>query len=347
MIALRLEGVAARLGGRVVLRDVDLEVPDGMRLGIIGVNGAGKTTLLRVLAGVLTPSAGRALIGDVGREAVAGAGTAPPVGDGTAVIGEAGTAVPAGTDATATFSATPAATADAGTVAASGGPGGGFGVAGRGGPLASEGLVDLRRMPARERARRLAFVPQEDIVTADLRVGEMVALGRVPQTRPWARGGRAEQDLVRDALDAVGLAGRIDTACDQLSGGERRRAVLARGLVQRCPVMLLDEPTNHLDVAWQLGLLDVLAAQSRTLVATVHDLDLALRFFDRLAVVGWHPGADRATEPATVVAVGPPAEVLSSAHLESHFGVGSVQVPHPTRPQLHLLIHPREDAPPT
>ncbi|GAB7039019.1 MULTISPECIES: ABC transporter ATP-binding protein [Catenuloplanes] len=275
MTALRLAGVAARLGGRTVLRDVDLEVPDGTRLGIIGVNGAGKTTLLRVLAGVLTPSAGTALIAD--------------------------------------------------------------------GP---DRLVDLRRLPARERARRLAFVPQEDVMTAELRVGEMVALGRVPQTRPWARGGRAEHELVRAALDAVGLADRIDSACDQLSGGERRRAVLARGLVQQCPVMLLDEPTNHLDVAWQLDLLGVLAARARTLVATVHDLDLALRFFDRLAVVGWPAGADRTAEPASVVAVGPPGEVLSAAHVESHFGVGSVQVPHPARAQLHLLIHPREDASP-
>ncbi|MDP9794216.1 iron complex transport system ATP-binding protein [Catenuloplanes nepalensis] len=272
MTALRLDGVSARLGGRTVLRDVDLEVPDGARLGIVGVNGAGKTTLLRVLAGVLRPSEGTALIAD-----------------------------------------------------------------GRG------GLADLRRLPARERARRLAFVPQEDVVTAELRVGEMVALGRVPQTRPWARGGRAEYELVRGALDAVGLAGRIDTACDQLSGGERRRAVLARGLVQRCPVMLLDEPTNHLDVAWQLNLLEVFAAQAQTLVATVHDLDLALRFFDLLAVVGWR---DDNTGPAGIVAFGPPGEVLSAAHVESHFGVGSVQVPHPQRPQLHLLIHPREDRSP-
>lgn len=274
-VALRLDRVSARLGGRTVLRNVDLDIPDGVRLGIIGVNGAGKSTLLRVLAGVLAPSSGTALIAD---------------GNG--------------------------------------------------------GLADLRRLPSRERARRLAFVPQEDVATPELRVGEMVALGRVPQTRPWARGGRDEHEIVRGALDAVGLSARIDTACDHLSGGERRRAVLARGLAQQCPLMLLDEPTNHLDVAWQLKLLEVFAERARTLVATVHDLDLALRFFDRLAVIGWPHGADPATEPAGIVALGPPAEVLSTSHVESHFGVGSVQVPHPQRRQLHLLIHPREDPTP-
>ncbi len=273
-MTLRLDGIAARLGGRTILRDIDLEIPEGARLGIVGVNGAGKSTLLRVLAGVLRPSAGIVSI------------------DG----------------------------------------------------------VDVRRISARERARRLAFVPQEDLTTAELRVGEMVALGRVPQTRPWSRGGIAEHRLVRDALHAVGLADRIDAPCDQLSGGERRRAVLARGLVQQCPVMLLDEPTNHLDVAWQLELLEIFAARTRTLVATVHDLDLALRFFDTLAVIGRPPSPDPAgivalgrpapSAPAGIVAFGPPAEVLTPAVVEAHFGVGSVQVPHPLLAQQHLLLNP-------
>ena len=276
--ALRLDGVAARLGDREVLRDVDLEVPVGARLGVIGVNGAGKSTLLRVLAGALCPSEGTASMAD------------------------------------------------------------------------EEGrLTDLHRMGSRERARRLAFVPQEEVVAADLLVGEMVALGRVPRTRPWSRGGADERRLVVAALDAVGLADRIGDPCDELSGGEKRRAVLARGLAQQCPVMLLDEPTNHLDVAWQLRLLQTVKDRSPTLVASIHDLDLALRWFDQLALVGWPAGRDRDTEPATLVAVGSPADVLDAARIEAHFGVGSAQVAHPRLVQSHLLLHPlapdREDAP--
>ncbi|WP_406034749.1 ABC transporter ATP-binding protein [Nocardioides sp. NBC_00163] len=274
--ALRLRGVAARLGEREVLRDVDLDVPVGTRLGIVGVNGVGKSTLLRILAGVLRPSAGLAHLADeTGR------------------------------------------------------------------------LHETARIGSRERARRMAYVPQEEVVSAELLVGEMVALGRVPRTRPWSRGGRQEREIVRAALDAVGLADRIDDPCERLSGGERRRAVMARGLAQECPVMLLDEPTNHLDVAWQLRLLQSVADRAETLVATIHDLDLALRSFDRLAVLGRPPGSEPAGDPqsgpATVVAHGPPAEVLDAIRVEHHFGVGSVQVPHPDLDQPHLLIHPRKD----
>ncbi|GLY15060.1 histidinol-phosphatase [Kineosporia sp. NBRC 101677] len=269
-VALRVKGVSAQLGGREILSDIDLDVPAGQRLGIVGVNGAGKSTLLRVLAGVLRPSAGEVQIAD-----------------------------------------------------------------------ASGHLEDARHLASRERARRLAFVPQEEVVAAELLVGELVALGRVPRTRPWSRGGQDERAVVEAALDAVGLADRISSPCDQLSGGERRRAVLARGLAQQCPVLLLDEPTNQLDVAWQLRLLEVFATQSQTLVATVHDLDLALRFFDTLAVVGRPEGIS--ARPARIVAIGPPADVLSAAHVDAHFGVGSVQVPHPQLDQPHLLIHPREE----
>lgn len=274
--ALRLRGVAARLGERDVLRDVDLDVPVGSRLGIVGVNGVGKSTLLRILAGVLRPSAGHAYLGDD-----------------------------------------------------------------------SADLRETARISSRERARRVAYVPQEEVASAELLVGEMVALGRVPRIRPWSRGGRQEREIVRAALDAVGLADRIDDPCDRLSGGERRRAVMARGLAQDCPVMLLDEPTNHLDVAWQLRLLRTVADRAETLVATIHDLDLALRSFDRLAVLGRPQGNDPAGDPhsgpATVVAHGPPAEVLDTIRVEHHFGVGSVQVPHPDLNQPHLLIHPRKD----
>ncbi|WP_217630368.1 ABC transporter ATP-binding protein [Nocardioides exalbidus] len=272
--------MSARLGDREVLRDVDLEVPVGARLGVVGVNGAGKSTLLRVLAGALCPSEGTAYLADESGE-----------------------------------------------------------------------LRDLHRTSARDRARRLAFVPQEELVSAELLVGEMVALGRVPRTRPWSRGGSDERAIVVASLEAVGLADRIDDPCDQLSGGEKRRAVLARGLAQQCPLMLLDEPTNHLDVAWQQRLLHTVAREAQTLVVTIHDLDLALRSFDQVAVVGWPEGRDRATSPATLVAVGRPSDVLGAARIEEQFAVGSVQVAHPHLEQSHLLIHHlpephlREDTP--
>ncbi|KTR96817.1 ABC transporter ATP-binding protein [Microbacterium testaceum] len=58
-VVLRASGIAVRLGGAPVLTNVDLDVPRGAIVGLIGANGAGKTTLLRVLLGILRPDAGR------------------------------------------------------------------------------------------------------------------------------------------------------------------------------------------------------------------------------------------------------------------------------------------------
>lgn len=105
--------------------------------------------------------------------------------------------------------------------------------------------------------------------------------------------------------------------------------------------MLLDEPTNHLDVAWQLRILGIASEQAQTLVATIHDLDLALRSVDLVGIIGWPPERDKYRDPATLVAFGPPQQVLTTDAVEAHFGVHAVQVPHPEDAQLsHLLIQP-------
>ncbi|WP_226352520.1 ABC transporter ATP-binding protein [Pseudonocardia sp. ICBG601] len=127
-------------------------------------------------------------------------------------------------------------------------------------PAAGRVLLDgtpLTAMRARQRARRIAFVGQEEDLPADLCVGEVVALGLVPHRPPWSGGDAAERAAVTAALAAVQLDGLADRPVDRLSGGERRRVLLARGLAQDAGVLLLDEPTNHLDVRHALGLLEL------------------------------------------------------------------------------------------
>lgn len=176
--------------------------------------------------------------------------------------------------------------------------------------------TDLHLMPPRRRSRRLAFVGQEESPPEDLRLAEMVSLGRIPYRPPWAIGGPKERELVMATLDEVGLADLADRRCDQLSGGERRRALLARGLAQGTELLLLDEPTNHLDVRHQLSLCDLIRRTGRTVLASLHDLDLAISYFDQVIVLA----------NGGVLAQGPPVEVLSPEVLAAAFGVNARQV---------------------
>ncbi|WP_316670545.1 ABC transporter ATP-binding protein [uncultured Propionibacterium sp.] len=203
-------------------------------------------------------------------------------------------------------------------------------------PAAGRVLLDgnpVHAMKPRERARLISFVSQEETPPDDLRLGEMVALGRIPYRSPWSMNGRGEMRIVRESLGALGLGDRLETPCTNLSGGERRRAMIARGLAQRCPVLVLDEPTNHLDIAWQLRLLDLLAAQPATVIAAIHDIDTVLRHFDLVAVL--HGGLMRA--------FGEPAAVLGTGLMGEAFAVEALQIPHPRTHQPHLLISRGKD----
>ncbi len=170
---------------------------------------------------------------------------------------------------------------------------------------------DIRNWPARRVARHTAFVEQSAVAESDLRLGDVVALGRTP-FRGRLRGLGPNDHLVMDAaLARVGLADLTNRPWSTLSGGERQRAHLARALAQQPRGILLDEPTNHLDVRHQLALLDLLAATDQTVLVALHDLTLAARYCDRLLLL--HGGL--------LVAAGPPREVLTAERLRDVFGI--------------------------
>ncbi|GIF70030.1 ABC transporter ATP-binding protein [Asanoa ishikariensis] len=171
-------------------------------------------------------------------------------------------------------------------------------------PDSGEVLLDdvvLGTLRPRALARRIAMVAQQAATDVDMSALEVVLLGRIP-FRPRLAGVSApDVELARNALAEAGLAGFERRRWSSLSGGERQRVDLARALVQEPDLLLLDEPTNHLDIKHQLELLHFLASSPTTVVVTLHDLDLAAQYCDRLVLL--HSGR--------VVAAGSPAEVLT------------------------------------
>ncbi|AKE41007.1 putative iron ABC transport system ATP-binding protein [Corynebacterium kutscheri] len=189
--------------------------------------------------------------------------------------------------------------------------------------------IEISTLHPKQRARQFSFVGQEDQPPADLTVAEAVGLGRLPFLKPWQLGAEKERVIIDEALVKVGLAGLGDRMCSDLSGGQRKRVILARAFAQDTPVMFLDEPTNHLDVQHQLSLLDVLRSSGKTIVSTIHDLDLAYSHFDQVILV--HGG--------TIHASGTPVEVLTTNNVSATFGVHAMEV-HGSYP--HLVIEEKD-----
>ena len=187
-------------------------------------------------------------------------------------------------------------------------------------------LTDLGH---RARARTVALVEQHATTTSDLSVRHVVGLGRLP---PGGRFGGSGNDpdgeaVVARALELVGLADLADRGWGSLSGGERQRAHLARTLAQEPQVLLLDEPTNHLDLGQQLRVLCLARELGLTVVAALHDLELAAAYCDDVVVL----------RHGRVHADGPVITTLDATLLQEVYGVAGTVSSHPRLLRPHVV----------
>jgi iron complex transport system ATP-binding protein len=221
----------------------------------------------------------------------------------------------------------------------------------RGGLDPDRGAVRLcgRRVDAldsRTASRLVATVPQSTAVTFDFTVRELVAMGRTPHVGRLETRTETDRQAVEDAMVRAGVTDLADRPVTDVSGGERQRVFLARALAQDTPVLLLDEPTSDLDVNHQVRALELvrdLADDGRTVVAAIHDLDLAARYCDELRLL--HEGRVRAA--------GPPDDVLTDESVTDTFDTAATVARHPVTgtasvtafPDVGTGTDPETDAP--
>ncbi len=183
-------------------------------------------------------------------------------------------------------------------------------------PTGGEILFDGKRLDElsyRESALKLAVVAQHNTYSFDFSVLEVVLMGRSPHKKMLERDNQEDYQIARRALDVVGLAAFEKRSFATLSGGEQQRVILARALTQQTECLVLDEPTNHLDIKYQLQIMDIVKSLGLTVVAAVHDLNIATMYCDRLV----------ALKDGQVVGVGTPRQLLTEQFIYDMYGVRS------------------------
>lgn len=175
---------------------------------------------------------------------------------------------------------------------------------------------------AKEVARRLGLLPQSAIAPDGITVADLVSRGRFPHQHLIRRWTDADEQAVIDALEATGTRELSARPVDALSGGQRQRVWVAMVLAQQTDLLLLDEPTTFLDVTHQVELMELFASLNgagRTVVAVLHDLNQAARYASHVI----------AMRDGTIIAEGPPAEVVTSERVREVFGLDNVVIPDP------------------
>ncbi|UPV99419.1 heme ABC transporter ATP-binding protein [Halorussus gelatinilyticus] len=197
-------------------------------------------------------------------------------------------------------------------------------------------------LSSKEASRRVAVVPQDTTLSFDFPVEEAVAMGRHPYRSRFSgpqssREDTSDRERVRSAMERTEVGDFAERSITAVSGGERQRVLLARALAQDTPALLLDEPTASLDINHQVRTLELvreLADEGKTVVAAIHDLNLAAHYCDELRLLAG--GEIRAS--------GDPETVLAEDHLEAAFDTRAVVSSHPVTGSTYVTALPERPA---
>jgi iron complex transport system ATP-binding protein len=187
----------------------------------------------------------------------------------------------------------------------------------------TSGTITLCQRPLalyqrKELAQWIAVVGQHSEVFHGT-VLDGVRLGLLPHKAWYQTDSSHDEVMLLQALQKVGMAAKAGQQFMSLSGGEQQRVLIARALVQQAKILLLDEPTNHLDVHYQHQVLALLRELGVTVVISIHDLNLAATYCDRILLL----------DQGQSIACGPPAQVLQQSLLNRVFQLQTVVDQHP------------------
>lgn len=196
---------------------------------------------------------------------------------------------------------------------------------------------NVAELSAKQVGRLVATVPQDTSLSFDFSVRQTVEMGRTPYLSRFGGMRPEDHEAVNRAMKRTAVAEFADRAITAISGGERQRVLLARALAQDTPLVLLDEPTASLDINHQVRTLELvreLVDDGKTVVAAIHDLNLAAHYCDELLLLG----------EGRILASGPPESVLTESTLERAFGANAVVSRHPVTGSVYVTALPDQQS---
>lgn len=239
--SLKTDHLVSGYDKKVVVRDVNITIPNGKISVIIGANACGKSTLLKTMTRIIPPISGKVTL------------------DGQ----------------------------------------------------------PIREMNPKKLARICGLLPQTPIVPEGVTVSDLVARGRYPHRKMFARQTKDDLEAVTEAMEIMHIVDLADRGMHELSGGQRQRAWIATALAQQTDILFLDEPTTYLDINYQVEILDLMTdlneKKNTTIVMVLHDINLSARYADYIF----------AMKNGEIIEEGAPSEIITEDLILKVFGMKS------------------------
>ena len=176
------------------------------------------------------------------------------------------------------------------------------------------GGSSLAQMKPRERARKIAYVPQDSYIGFDFTVFDVIAMGRNPHHSPLDSLGRHDMEMIETAMEETGTQHLRDKSVNELSGGEKQRTLLARAFAQDSDIILMDEPVSMLDINHQIEIMDLARSMAddklKTIICVLHDLNLAAQYAQHIFLM----------KDGTVIRAGIPDVILDADIIRETYG---------------------------
>lgn len=170
---------------------------------------------------------------------------------------------------------------------------------------------NIDRWNIKKMSQLVGVIRQENEIYANYSVLDMVLMGRNPYKKLFENYSKYDEKLSLEALKKIGLLGKKDHLFNTLSGGEKQRVYIARILVQNVSLLILDEPTNHLDIGYQLQFFDLIKSLNITVLAAIHDLNMAALYCDRIYSI----------QNGRILLKGKPEEVLKEENIQNLYKI--------------------------
>jgi len=191
---------------------------------------------------------------------------------------------------------------------------------------------NLEKVPLKELATVMACVPQDTAFMFPFRVIDVVLMGRIPYIKRFGTESPKDLKIALEALEFVGGLDLKDRFIDELSGGERQRVIIAKALAQQPRILFLDEPTTHLDINHQVQIFELLRKLNKdaglTIVAVLHDLNLASDYCDKLILLSG----------GMIKSKGAPSEVLDYKIIEEAYKTVVIVKENPLTFRPHVFL---------